>query len=107
MKLNLPANAKIYIEGKASGKSIIQTLKRETSFNIIEIQPKGSKTERKHSVSPFFEAGRVIINSGINFKNDLIEQIIFDNTKNDDIMDVVSMAVDNILKSKSGNYGVL
>jgi predicted phage terminase large subunit-like protein len=107
LKINLPNNAKVYIEGKASGKSIIQTLRRETNFNIIEIQPKGSKLERKHSVSPFFESGRVIINSGINFKSDLIEQIIFDNTKNDDVMDVVSMAVDNLLKGKNGSYGLL
>ncbi len=107
LKLNLPNNAKIYIEGKASGKSIIQTLRQQTSFNIIEIQPKGSKLERKNSVSPYFEGGRIIINSGINYKESLIEQIIFDSTKHDDIMDVVSMAIDNMLKVNKGVYNLV
>lgn len=98
MKTNLPPNAKIYIEGKASGKSIIQTLKRETSFNIIEIQPKGSKLERKHAASPFFESGRVIINKQIKHKDTLISQLIFDATKNDDALDVVMQAVEKLLK---------
>jgi predicted phage terminase large subunit-like protein len=107
LKSNIPNNSKVYIEGKASGKSIIQTLKQETSFNIIEVQPKGSKLERKHSCAPYFEAGRVIINSSIKYKQDLIEQLVFDNTKHDDIMDVVTMAVDNILKVNKGVYNVL
>ena len=106
LKDNIPPNSKIYIEGKASGKSIIQTLKEETSFNIIEIQPKGSKLERKHSCSPYFESGRVIINKDIKYKNDLIEQLVFDNTKHDDILDVVTMAVDNLLKINRGVYNI-
>ena len=64
MKDNIPHYSKVYIEGKASGKSIIQTLKQQTNFNIVEIQPKGSKLERKHSISPFFESGRIIIEIG-------------------------------------------
>lgn len=106
LKENLPHNAKIYIEGKASGKSIIQTLKQQTSFNIIEIQPKGSKLERKHSCSPYFESGRIIINRDIKYKDDLIEQLIFDNTKHDDILDVVTMAIDNMLKVNKGVYHI-
>ena len=97
---NIPANSKIYVEGKASGKSVIQTLKQTSTLNVIEIQPKGSKLERKHSISPYFEGGRVIINSRIKNKQMIIEQLIFDNTKNDDIMDVIIMAVDNLLKKE-------
>lgn len=104
LKNNLPHNAKLYIEGKASGKSIIQTLKQQTTFNIIETQPKGSKLERKHSASPYFEGGRVIINQYINFKSNLIEQLIFDDLKNDDIQDVVCMAIENMLKVRTGAY---
>lgn len=106
LKQNIASNAKIYIEGKASGKSIIQTLKRETSFNIIEIQPKGSKLERKHACSPFFESGRVIINTEINYKAKLIEQLIFDQVKNDDALDTVMYAVETLLKTNKGTYNI-
>lgn len=104
MKTNIPSTSKIYIEGKASGKSIIQTLKRETNFNIIETQPKGSKLERKHSISPFFESGRVLINKYIDNKQKLTEQLIFDQNKNDDISDTVTMSVEQMLKTGNGNY---
>lgn len=106
MKLNIPSNSKIYIEGKASGKSIIQTLKQSTSFNIIETQPKGSKIERKHSASPYFESGRIIINSSINNKSTLIEQLIFDNSKHDDIQDVICAAIEQLLKVNKGVYNI-
>lgn len=106
MKSNIPNNAKVYIEGKASGKSIIQTLKQQTNFNIVEIQPKGGKLERKHSCSPFFESGRVIINKNIANKEKLIEQLIFDNTKNDDALDVVMQSVENLLKVNKGMYDI-
>jgi predicted phage terminase large subunit-like protein len=104
---NIPVNSKIYIEGKASGKSIIQTLKKETSFNIIEIQPKGSKLERKNAVSPYFEAGRIILNQYINYKNEIIEQIIYDNAKHDDIMDVITYAIEYLLKVNKGQYNII
>jgi predicted phage terminase large subunit-like protein len=103
---NLPPTAKVYIEGKASGKSIIQTLKQQTRFNIVEIQPKGSKLERKHAVSPFFEGGRVVINKNIKHKQTLIEQLIFDETRNDDALDVVMHAIEQLLKVNKGVYNI-
>lgn len=106
LKLNLPNNAKLYIEGKASGKTIIQTLKRETNFNIIEIQPKGSKNERKNSCSPYFESGRVFINNYVNHKTKLVEQLIFDNPRHDDLADVTLYAIEYMLKKSSGSYNI-
>lgn len=106
MKGNIPSSSKIYIEEKASGKSIIQTLKRETNFNIIGIKVSSSKIERKHACSPFFESGRIIINKLLKNKEVLIEQLIFDNTKNDDAMDVVLHAIDKLLKQSTGKYNI-
>lgn len=106
MKNNIPSGSKIYIEGKASGKSIIQTLKRETNFNIIEIQPKGSKLERKNASAPYFESGRIIINKNIKYKEKLIEQLIFDQTKNDDALDVLMYAIEVLLKTSTGTYKI-
>jgi predicted phage terminase large subunit-like protein len=100
-------NSKVYIEGKASGKSIIQTLKAESSFNVIEKKVVGDKTVRKHAMSPFFESGRIIINKNIKHKVELIEQLIFDETRYDDILDVVMHATEQLLRASSGNYNVL
>jgi len=106
IKTSIPARSKLYIEGKASGKSIIQTLKLETDLNIIEIKPTVSKMERKHSCSPFFEAGRIIINKNIKHKQTLIEQLIFDSTKKDDALDVVMHAIEQLLIKRVGNYDI-
>ena len=100
-------NSKVYIEGKASGKSIIQTLKAESSFNVIEKKVVGDKTVRKHAMSPFFESGRIIINKNIKHKVELIEQLIFDETRYDDILDVVMHATEQLLRASSGNYNLL
>ncbi len=100
-------NSKVYIEGKASGKSIIQTLKAESNFNVIEKKVVGDKMVRKHAMSPFFESGRIIINKNIKHKAELIEQLIFDETRYDDILDVIMHATEQLLKASSGNYNVL
>lgn len=99
-------NSKVYIEGKASGKSIIQTLKAESNFNVIEKKVVGDKMVRKHAVSPFFESGRIIINKNIKHKVELIEQLIFDETRYDDILDVIMHATEQLLKASSGNYNI-
>lgn len=100
-------NSKVYIEGKASGKSIIQTLKAESNFNVIEKKVVGDKMVRKHAMSPFFESGRIIINKNIKHKVELIEQLIFDETRYDDILDVIMHATEQLLRASSGNYNVL
>lgn len=107
MKEVLPSNARIYIEGKANGKSIIQTLKQETSFNILEMNPNKSKLERKQSVAPYFESGRIIINSNIQFKDTVIEQLIFDKTDHDDILDTIMYSIEKTLQNANGHYGLV
>lgn len=106
MKKNLKSGSRLYIEEKASGKSILQTLKKETDFNITGLKVSSSKLERKHACSPFFESGRIIINKQMKNKEALIEQLIFDNTKNDDAMDVVLHAIDKLLKQSIGKYNI-
>ena len=51
------ARAKV-IENKANGPAIVNTLKKEIS-GMVEFNPKGSKTERAMSVTPYFEAGNI------------------------------------------------
>ena len=107
IKLTVPRNCKLYIEGKASGKSIIQTLKSNSSINIVDMIPTKGKIERKNSVSPFFESGRIIINSNIECVELLKEQLIFDNTKNDDLLDVIMYSIEKTLQNSSGHYGMV
>jgi len=49
------------IEDKASGISLIQTLKRNTMYNIIPIEPKGPKYERIVNTAPVIRGGRVFL----------------------------------------------
>jgi len=100
LKTYLPPRSKVYIEGKASGRSIVQVLRQSTDLNIIESSVIAGKIERKHSISPMFEAGRVFINDYIKFKENLLEQLTFDSTAHDDALDVLIMCLENMGKSK-------
>lgn len=102
IKNNIPQSSTIYIEGKASGKSIAQMLRLQTKLNVIEVGKTIGKLEEKITCSPFFEAGRIMINSHINNKQLLIEQLIFDNLKHDDISDTIMMSINKMLKQSKG-----
>ena len=104
IKTNIPNHSTIYIEAKASGKSVAQMLRNQTGLNIVEVQNNVGKLETKHTCSPFFESGRILINKYINNKQLLIEQLIFDNTKHDDLSDCVMMAINKMLKQSQGGW---
>jgi predicted phage terminase large subunit-like protein len=54
--------SRIWIEPKASGKSIVQVLKRIPGLNVIEATPPvGSKIERVNSITAQIEGGKVFI----------------------------------------------
>jgi len=99
---------KIYLEGKASGKSIIQQLKNDTNLNIIEIQPKDSKIVRLNAISPIVEGRRVKLLNG-SWNNLLIDEVTSNYPPNDDIRDVFCYAVDEklIKGSTYGKYTIL
>lgn len=94
---------RIYIEGKASGKSIIQQLKSSTNFNIIELQPKDDKITRLNAISPTIEGGRLFLIKSI-WNDLLLSEVCSNSPKNDDIRDVVTYAVNEKLV-KGHNYG--
>lgn len=98
--------SKIYIEPKASGKSIFQFLKTQTSLNVIEFpSPRGSKLERLSAISPKVEGGKVMIVEGA-WNRKFIDEITTNYPIHDDLRDVFIMAVQlNLMKSKSyGRY---
>ena len=87
--------SRIYVEPKASGKSIVQMLKRSTGLNIMEDKPPTQdKISRANSISAFVESGRVNLLDGRYIDDFLNELKAFPNALHDDMVDVLIMAID-------------
>lgn len=87
--------SRIYVEPKASGKSIVQQIKRTTGLNIIEDKPPTQdKVSRVNSVSAIIEAGRVNLMEGRYIEPLLEECAAFPNAAHDDRVDTLVMALD-------------
>ena len=87
--------SRIYVEPKASGKSIVQMLKRSTGLNVMEDKPPvQDKVSRASSVSAFVESGRVSLLDGRYIDSFLNELKGFPNANHDDQVDVLVMAID-------------
>jgi predicted phage terminase large subunit-like protein len=88
-------SSRIFIEPKASGKSITQQLKRETGLNVIEDKPPTQdKVSRVSAISPVIESGRVYLNDGRYIDSFLNECAAFPNGTHDDMVDTLVMALD-------------
>lgn len=77
------------VEPKATGKSVVQVLKRQTKLNILESEPpKDSKVSRVNSIAARLEAGRVLLPKGQTWvKAFLDECAAFPNGAHDDRVD--------------------
>lgn len=83
----------IMIEPKASGKSTIQTITRETKLNVKEIEGyKGSKETELTNASPAIESGRFVLIEGT--WNELFLNRIcgFPNSAHDEAVDLLCYA---------------
>ncbi|NVO33262.1 phage terminase large subunit [Hymenobacter lapidiphilus] len=84
----------LYVEPKASGKSVVQQLRASTSLNVIEAPaPEGDKQSRVNTASPFIEAGRVVlIDAGWN--EAFVQQCAaFPTAAHDDMLDCLTQAI--------------
>ncbi|MEJ8803143.1 phage terminase large subunit [Pontibacter sp. H249] len=89
--------SKLHIEPKASGKSTVQTLKRETSLNIVEAPaPDSDKDSRVNAISPFVEAGRVVLIDGSWNDNFLGQCAAFPLAAHDDMVDDLVQAINRV-----------
>jgi predicted phage terminase large subunit-like protein len=99
----------IYVEPKASGKSIAQLIKQQTKLNIAEIKSdfvQMSKIERARSVSPFIESGRVKLIEG-SWNEHFLQQIsVFPNGKHDEHIDLTCYGIEKELMQKSNNISI-
>lgn len=82
----------VRIEPKATGKSLVQVLKKQTRLNIKEAEPpRDSKVARVNSVSPIVEAGRVYLPEGLAWVADFMNEVAsFPNAAHDDRVDCLS-----------------
>ena len=86
------------VEPKASGKSLVQVLKKQTTLNIKDADvPKEDKIARANSAAPTIEAGRVFLPLNAPWTADFIaECIAFPNGAHDDRVDCLT----GIIKSE-------
>ena len=98
---------KIYIEPKASGLSIAQQLRKETTLNIIELMPpKEDKVSRLNSCAPVIEGKRVQLIKGSWNDCFLNECVRFPNGLHDDQVDNLSAIVNKYYTNKLGRRAV-
>lgn len=91
----------VVIEGKASGKSVAQEIRRlcsEQEFMVYEVNPETDKVARLHAVVPLFSAGCVYAPDK-KWADMVINQVSsFPKAKYDDLTDCVSMGLNYLRK---------
>jgi predicted phage terminase large subunit-like protein len=94
--------SRIYVEPKASGKSIVQTLQKETGLNVREDKPPSKdKVARVQDISASLESGRVSLLEG-KWNEEFVQQLVkFPSGKNDDMVDCLVMAINKNMWSGS------
>jgi predicted phage terminase large subunit-like protein len=97
------------VEPKASGKSLVQMIRRYTGLNIAEITSPFvgySKIERARAASPYVESGRVILVRGPWNEHFLHQVATFPNAKHDEYIDLTSYAIEEELigSGATGKY---
>lgn len=92
----------ILVEPKATGKSLVQVLRKQTNLNIKEaIAPKESKVARVNSAAPVIEGGRVHVPKGqVWVLNFLAECAAFPNSAHDDQVDCLTGMILNETQAK-------
>lgn len=92
----------VLIEDAASGQSAIQQLRRDTNLPITAVPARGSKESRADSVSPLFEAGKVVLPEAAPWLADFIEEHVnFPRAAHDDVVDTSAVALTR-LKGSGG-----
>lgn len=95
-------NSKIYLEPKASGKSIAQGLRHTTKLNVIELDAsKDSKITRVNAVAPIIESKRVVLVDGMWNGSFIDECTAFPNGVNDDMLDTLVYAINRLLQTQT------
>lgn len=98
---------RVHIEPKASGLSIIQTLRQSTGLNIIELPTtRDGKLARVNAVAPVLESKRVVLIEDASWNTVFVDECTgFPLTKNDDMLDTLVYAINKLLQTRrTPNY---
>lgn len=107
MSAKWPQSTAKLIEDKANGPAVINALRR-TVPGLIPVEPLGSKYSRASAISPLVESGNVVLPTvellpGV---TDLLEEAKnFPNASNDDTVDAMSQAVNQLLLNELADLG--
>ncbi len=96
-----PQTGARWVESKANGPAVIDTLKRDIS-GLIPVEPEGSKLARAYAVSPQIEAGNVYLPHPqvAPWVWDFIDECAtFPNSANDDQVDAMTQALTGLQTS--------
>jgi predicted phage terminase large subunit-like protein len=97
----------IVIEDAGPAQSALQVLDRDTALPIIPVKATGSKISRAESVSPLFEAGKVLLpEQAPSWLGDWIEEHVTFPGRHDDQVDTTSLALDRLRDSGRAGGGV-
>lgn len=100
-KARYPKIGSIYIEDKANGSAIIQTLRNEI-LGIMPVTPDASKESRVQAVSFTIEAGNVYLPRDKKITWEFVDQCSsFPNGKHDDMVDSMSMAIHKLVFTRA------
>lgn len=97
--------SKVHVEPKATGKSIVQDLRHIKEMNFVEApNPDADKKVRVNGISPFVEAGRVVLIDG-SWNDHFVDQCAgFPRAAHDDMVDCLVQAV-NRANGKKSSFG--
>jgi predicted phage terminase large subunit-like protein len=101
----------VYIEGRANGVPLIQSLKTSLAIQIKELVPSKDKVLRANSVAPLVEEGVVSLYENIpNLQDRINELTSFPFIKNDDFVDAfvygVTVYRDELMGGKTSSGGI-
>ena len=97
----------LLIEDKASGQSLIQDLRRETSLPVVPIMPKGDKVTRFAQVTPMIEAGQVWLPKRAAWLAGLEQELLmFPNGAHDDRVDALSQYLNWVRAGRRESLGI-
>jgi len=97
-----------FIEDKANGSAIIDTLSR-TRPGVIGVNPQGGKEARARAITPFIEAGNILLPSIATAPFDVdslrMELADFPQGKHDDTVDAMTQAITSMMIDRKKKHG--
>lgn len=93
----------VLIEDKASGQSLIQSLRRTTSIPVIAIPATSDKVARVNEIAPTIEARRVLLPIAATWLDETVHELTsFPLGAHDDIVDSISQGIAWLNKRAQG-----